>query len=233
MKFGDEFIVNIPLGFDPDHASIVRLNQLFQNGKRVTRFKSAANNSFIQDLTDVSSNRSLWYKVDEDSLIEINDAFLRTPIIVRNQVSDLISFQFALSVKRSEFLGEQKNLHNLGPAIIVTVVPQDETTHRVPRVGVHLRHVMVHTTLSSLIQRMGESTDHYPKWLLSALDGTHNKPRQRVLFLEETHRDLIKSCFNIPVSGGLLGHWMAAKFNELLCIGLQILKKNQPAIHGL
>ncbi len=91
MKFGDEFIVNIPLGFDPEHASIVRLNQLFQNGKRVTRFKSAANNSFIQDLTDVSSNRSLWYKVDEVSLIEIYDAFLRTPIIVRNEVSDLIT----------------------------------------------------------------------------------------------------------------------------------------------
>ena len=145
----------------------------------------------------------------------------------------LIYHHYTFADHRPVRLIRQKNVHDLGPAIIVTVVPQDETTHRVPTVGVHLRHVMVHTTLSSLIQRMGESTDHYPKWLLSALDGAHNKPRQRVLFLEETHRDLIKSCFNIPVSGGLLGHWMAAKCNELMCIGLQTLKKNQPAIHGL
>lgn len=76
MEYGDEFIVNIPPGFDPEHATNEGLNQLFKAGKRVTYFKSAANNSFFQDFTNASFNRSLWYKINEDSLIEINDAFL-------------------------------------------------------------------------------------------------------------------------------------------------------------
>ena len=59
------------------------------------------------------------------------------------------------------------------------------------------------------------------------LAGAVDQPRQRVLFLEDIHRDLTWSCFHLPVSGALLGPWMAAKFQELLCIGLQILK-NRP-----
>jgi AraC-like DNA-binding protein len=59
------------------------------------------------------------------------------------------------------------------------------------------------------------------------LDERHQRPRQRVFFLEDVHRDSIWSCFHLPVSGTLLGHWMSAKFDELLCIGLQILKNSR------
>jgi AraC-like DNA-binding protein len=47
-----------------------------------------------------------------------------------------------------------------------------------------------------------------------------------VFFLDEVHRDSIRSCFYLPVEGSLLASWMSAKFDELLCIGLQILKNS-------
>jgi AraC-like DNA-binding protein len=77
------------------------------------------------------------------------------------------------------------------------------------------------------MHRAGESGDAYPVWLQEILTGAYTKPRQRVFFLEDVHRDAIRSCFHLPVSGTLLGHWMSAKFDELLCIGLQILKNSQ------
>ena len=40
-----------------------------------------------------------------------------------------------------------------------------ETTYRVPRVNQPIRHVMVHTTLSNLMDRLGESRGDYPLWL--------------------------------------------------------------------
>ncbi|MDH4109683.1 MAG: AraC family transcriptional regulator, partial [Gammaproteobacteria bacterium] len=82
-------------------------------------------------------------------------------------------------------------------------------------------------TLSNLMERMSEPGDAYPDWLVEILDGRHKGPRQRVFFLEDVHRDPIWSCFHLPVSGTLLGKWMAAKFDELLCIGLQILKNSR------
>jgi len=90
--------------------------------------------------------------------------------------------------------------------------------------------VVVHTTLSNLLERTGESLDHYPGWLREILAGEFDQPRQRVLFLEDIHRDVTWSCFNLPVSGALLHHWIAAKFDELLCVGLQILKNSQAFI---
>jgi AraC-like DNA-binding protein len=122
-------------------------------------------------------------------------------------------------------------VHDLGPAIIVSAVPQTEITYRVPKINEIIRHVVVYTTLSNLMERMGESADVYPSWLREVLDGEFSKPRQRVLFLEDVHRDLTWSCFHLPVSGPLLGHWMSAKFHELLCIGLQILKNTQAFIN--
>ena len=104
-------------------------------------------------------------------MIEINDSLLRTPVAIRNEVSDLLSMQFVSSVKRSEFLGERKNVHDLGPAIIVSAVPRTELTYRVPRTNQTIRHVMVHTTLSNLMRRMGESSGDYPNWLREVLDG--------------------------------------------------------------
>jgi len=81
------------------------------------------------------------------------------------------------------------------------------------------------------MQRLGERASDYPNWLQEILSGEHDQPRQRVLFLENIHRDLIWSCFHLPVSGALLPPWLSAKFQELLCIGLQILKNSQSHTH--
>jgi AraC-like DNA-binding protein len=227
MKYGDEFLAEITPGFDPDLASAAALGELFQRAARISRFHSSSDNSFIQDLKATGLKGSICYKLDSDCMIEINNSFLRKPAVIRNEVSDLISFQFVSTVRRSEFLGERKNVHDLGPAIIVTAIPNTETTYRLPRINEPIRHVMLHSTLSNLMERMGEQKTDYPKWLVEILDGEHDKPRQRVLFLESIHRDLNWSCFHLPVSGALLNHWIAAKFHELLCIGLQILKNSQ------
>ena len=170
---------------------------------------------------------SMVYRIDRDCMIEINNTYLKTPIVIRNQDSDLISFQFVSTVKRSEYLGKRKNVHDLGPALLVSAVASTETTYRVPKANVQIRHVAVHTTLSNLMERIEEAVDSYPVWLEEILGGIHTKPRQRVFFLEDVHRDSIWSCFHLPVSGSLLGQWMSAKFDELLCIGLQILKNSR------
>jgi len=227
MIYGDEFCVEIAGGFDPDDVSPAGLGALFKNAERVTKFNSTPDHNFIHDLAFAGFEGPLCYRINRDCMIEINDAFLKTPIAIRNQVADIISFQFVSTVKRSEFLGKRKNIHDLGPALIVSAVPKKETTYRVPKSNVQIRHVAVHTTLSNLLERMQESRDAYPVWLLETLDGAQKKPTQRVFFLEDVHRDAIWSCFHLPVSGTLLGNWMCAKFDELLCIGLQILKNSQ------
>jgi AraC-like DNA-binding protein len=230
MYYGDEFCSNMPPGFDPEAASTEELSRLFEDASCISRFHSSPDQTFIHNKGIAGLEHSMCYRVDEDRLIEINNSFLRTPVVIRNGVSDLISFQFVSSVKRSEFLGQRRNVHDLGPAIIVTAVPEPETTYRVPKIHETIRHVVVHTTLSTLLDRTGESREDYPGWLQEILDGKFTKPRQRVLFLEDIHRDLTWSCFNLPVSGALLHHWIAAKFDELLCIGLQILKNNQALV---
>jgi hypothetical protein len=73
------------------------------------------------------------YRIDEDRMIEINDSFCCAPVAIRNEVSDLISFQFVSTVKRSEFLGQRKNVHDLGPAIIVSAVPRRKPLTACPR----------------------------------------------------------------------------------------------------
>jgi AraC-like DNA-binding protein len=235
VYYGDEFYLEITPDFDPGPVSEEELDHLFRNATRITQFHSSPNGSFIQNLTKPSMGKSLCYRIDEDCLIEINDSLLRTPVVIRNQVADVISFQFVSTVKRSEYLGKSKNIHNLGPAIIVSAVLNEETTYRMPNVGETIRTVIVYTTLSNLLTRMGESRDSYPDWLQEILEAKFDKPRQRVLFLEDIHRDLTWACFNLPVSGQLLKHWLAAKYTELICVGLQVLKnnlafvKNQPA----
>lgn len=230
MDYGDEYTIDIPPEFDLDSVSAANLSKLFKHARRVTRFDSAPDDSFFQDLTFTNFGELMSYKIDKDCIIEINHTFLRSPIVIRNQVSDLISFQFVSSLKRSEFLGERKNVHDMGPAVIVSAVPNKETTYRVPKTSENIRHVGIHTTLSNLMERMGESKDDYPDWLKEILNGDYEKPRQRVLFLEDIHRHLLWPCFNSPVSGALLNYWMSAKFQELLCIGLQILKNPQPLV---
>ncbi len=227
MIYGDEYCVRMAPGFDPEAASTAELSRLFENAPCISRFHSAPDNGFIPYMGTTALGRSHCYKLDEDRMIEINDSFLRTPVVIHNEVADLISFQFVSSVKRSEFLGERKNVHNLGPAVIVSALPGREITYRVPKVNETIRHVVVYTTLSNLMVRMGENSEDYPGWLRDILEGRHDQPRQRVLFLEDVHRELTWSFFHLPVSGPLLNHWMFAKFHELLSIGLQILKNDQ------
>jgi AraC-like DNA-binding protein len=227
MHYGDEYCVDVPPSFDPERASVEELSELFRNARLLTRFHDSPDGSITQVGAHTVLSRSLCYRVDADSLIEINDSLLRTPLAIRNEVSDLLSFQFVSTVKRAEFLGEYRNLHNLGPAIIVSAVPQAETTYRVPRTNETIRHVVVHTTLSTVLARLGESAAEYPPWVREILDGHHTRPRQRVLFLEDLHRDLTWSCFHLPVAENLRDHWMGAKFHELLCVGLQLLKNDQ------
>lgn len=227
MIYGDELCVEITADLHPDEISPARLGSLFRNARRLTKFASTPDNNFIHDLTFSGFDGSLCYRIDKDRMIEINDAELKSPIAIRNKVADIISFQFVSTVKRSEFLGKRKNIHDLGPALIVSAVPAKEITYRVPKANVQIRHVVVHTTLSNLMQRLAETRDDYPDWLKEILDGEQDKPSQRVFFLEDVHRDSIWSCFHLPVAGSLLGHWMSAKFDELLCIGMQILKNSR------
>lgn len=224
MYYGDEHLVEVGGGFDSETLTQAQLSALFRNSRRISAFESTANHDFIHDLNGGELGGSLCYRIDADRMIEINDARLTNPVVIRNRMADVISLQFVSTVKRSEFLGKRKNVHDLGPALLVSVLPGMETTYRVPRTHVQIRHVVVHTTLSTLMQRLGEAPDAYPDWLREMLDGSHTRPRQRVFFLEDVHRDSIWSCFHLPVAGTLLGHWMSAKFDELLCIGLQILK---------
>lgn len=227
MIYGDEFSVDIAPGFDPDQLSSASLGRLFRNARPLTRFTASPDRSFIHHPGTPMFGDSLCFRVDADGMIEINKAFLRTPVAIRNRVSDLISFQFVSTVKRSEFVGKHKNVHDLGPALIVSAIPRKEVTYRVPKTNVPIRHVVVYTTLSTLADRFGEPREAFPTWLREMLSGEHSRPRQRVYFLEEVHRDAIWSCFHLPVSGNLLGRWMSAKFDELLCVGLQILKNSQ------
>lgn len=227
MHYGDEHYVEVDGDFDPDALTRTQLAVRFRHARRITAFHSTPDHDFIHDLGDLGLAGSLCYRIDQDRMIEINDAFLTSPVVIRNRVADVISFQFVSTVKRSEFLGTRKNVHDLGPALLVSVVPAMETTYRVPRTNVQIRHVVVHTTLSNLMARLCEDVSAYPDWLIEILNGGHQRPQQRVFFLEDVHRDSIWSCFHLPVSGTLLGHWMSAKLDELLCIGLQILKNSR------
>ncbi len=226
MLYDDEYAVPIPPGFDLEAASAAELSRLFENARCFSRFHSAEDGSFVHYDDTPALGRTLSYRVDGDGMLEINDSFLRTPTVLRNEVADIITFQFISSLKRSEFLGDHKNIHDLGPAIIVTAIPGREFTYRVPKINETIRHVVVYTTLSNLMARMGEPLDAYPAWLKDILEGRHHQPRQRVLFLEDVHGDLTGPFFRRPVSGELLRHWMDAKFHELLSIGLQILKND-------
>jgi AraC-like DNA-binding protein len=227
MIFGDEYCVGISPGVDLDQLPESSVDDMFRNANRISRFASAEDHSFFHNVRDFGFEGLMCYRIDRDRAMEIDDAVIRSPIAIRNRVADLISFQFVSTVKRSEFVGKRKHVHDLGPALIVSAIPREETTCRVPRTNVPIRHVVVHTTLSNLLDSMGESREAYPDWLTAILDGRHRKPRQRVFFLEDVHRDAIWSCFHLPVSGSLLGHWMCAKFDELLCAALQILKNSR------
>jgi AraC-like DNA-binding protein len=227
MIYGDEYLVNISPDVDLEQVSRKQLHGWFKDAERLTHFSSCHDFSPTHDDAAARFEGLICYRINKDRLIEINDAIVRSPVVIRNRVGDVISFQFVSKVKRSEYIGKRKNVHDLGPALIVSVVPEPETTYRVPKTDTLIRHVVVHSTLSTLLSQVGEDRNAYPEWLLNCLDGKHRKPRQRVFFLENVHRDAIWSCFHLPVSGSLFRHWMTAKYDELLCIGLQILKNSR------
>ncbi|MDH3362380.1 MAG: AraC family transcriptional regulator [Gammaproteobacteria bacterium] len=227
MIYGDEYLVDVSSDEDLEDISRRELSKWFGHAERLTHFSSSPDFGPTLDHAASRFEGLLCYRINKDRLIEINDAVVRSPVVIRNRVGDVISFQFVSTVKRSEFLGKRKNVHDLGPALIVSVVPEPETTYRVPKTNTPIRHVVVHATLSTLLEQVGEDRCGYPGWLLDCLDGKHVKPRQRVFFLEDVHRDSIWSSFHLPVSGSLLRHWMSAKYDELLCIGLQILKNSR------
>lgn len=232
MLYGDESFVEVPADFDLDDVSAEQLRLLFERARPLTHFDSTPDHNSIID-TSCRINEGLRsHRVDRDRLIEINDALFRTPVAIRNWQADVISFQFVSTVQRSEYLGTRKNAHYLGPALIVSVLPAKEITYRVPKINVYIRHVAVHTTLSTLMQQTREPRGAYPNWLLERIEGVDNKPHQAVFFLEDVHRDLTWSCFNLPVAGSLIGRWMSAKFDELLCVGLQILKNSRDLADG-
>ena len=81
MLYGDEYCIEVPPGFEPDLASADELGSLFRDARAITRFGSAPDRSFIQDRTQPFLSRSLCYRVDADSLIEINDSMLHAPMI--------------------------------------------------------------------------------------------------------------------------------------------------------
>ena len=227
MNYGDEYLVNVSPDIDLEQVSRKELRRWFNDAERLTHFSTSPDFSSTHDPAASRFEGLLCYRINQDRLIEINDATVRSPVVIRNRIGDVISFQFVSKVKRSEYLGRRKNVHDLGPALIVSVVPEPETTYRVPKTNTHIRHVVVHATLSTLLDQVGENTAAYPQWLLDCLGGRHHKPRQRLFFLENVHRDAIWSCFHLPVSGSLLRYWMTAKYEELLCIGLQILKNSR------
>lgn len=228
MHYGDEYAISCEQPPDPDTMTASALGRLFRGARRLTRFDSTPDSSFIHDVALIGlEGRPLCYRINGSCMIEINDLTLDEPVVIRNQVADLISFQFVSMVRRSEYLGRQRQVHDLGPALIVTAVPRRETIYRVPETGVPIRHVAVHTTLSDMLERMHESRNEYPDWLRELLSGGEAKTQQRVFFLEDIYREPIWSCFHLPVAGSLVGAWMSAKFNELLCIGLQILKNTR------
>ena len=172
MHYGDEHLIEVSEAFDLEGLSRARLNALFRNAPRISAFESTPDHNFIQDLTAAGIEGPLCYRLNQDCMIEINEAFLKTAIVVRNQVADVISFQFVSTVKRSEFLGRRKNIHDLGPALLVSAVPRRELTYRAPKPNVPIRHVAVHTTLSNLMERMSEPVSAYPPWLTEMLQGT-------------------------------------------------------------
>ena len=244
MDYGKESITSLPAGFDASKFSAKNLEKIFKNGAVMSEFSKSESGSFIgpseqavglleksyKTPNTLSMNLLTGFKVDNDCMIEITNTSLTKPVALRNQLSDLMSFQFVSNIKRSEFIGNEKHTHDMGPAIIVSVVSDPEITYRIPKLNSSLRNVVVYTTLSNLMVRMGEDKNTYPVWLQSILDGDNDKPQQRVFFLEDIHRDLTWACFNIPVTGMLLNQWMTSKFYELLCVGLETLKNNHTVV---
>ncbi|MGA1079370.1 MAG: hypothetical protein ACO3WK_03245 [Steroidobacteraceae bacterium] len=94
MIYGDEYKVDVPEGCDLESLSQRQLERWFEDAERLTHFHSSPDFSPIHDRTKTQYAGLLSYRVNKDRLIEINDIILRSPVVIRNRVGDVISFQF-------------------------------------------------------------------------------------------------------------------------------------------
>ena len=88
MRYGDEYFVELSESLDPDELSRARLATLFRNARRISAFESTPNDNFIHELDAIGITGPLCYRIDQDCMIEINDAFLKDPVVIRNKVAD-------------------------------------------------------------------------------------------------------------------------------------------------
>jgi len=237
MDLGEQYVIRLAADELPDLSSPDVLRAMKDDGFRITQWSEAKDEDYFYYPPGLSQIRSpsdkfILLKVNDDCVIEVNDARVAQPLAVRNRVGDVISFQFVSRIVRSEIFGDVTRDQSLGPAIICTAVRDSVTSYRVPKHGEVLKFVVVHTTLSSLFDRLGEDISEYPRWLRECIDGKNSGPVQRVFFSEASHRNLVWPCFEPPVRGSLLKKWLAGKFWELLTIGLQSLKEDVSHVEG-
>ncbi len=231
VKFGELYIVDLKTVKSFPSSAKTSWHDLEGSGVQSTRFAEAEDESFA-DIPYPSSpirstdSKPIFFKVDADGIIEIQDVQIKSPTLSHNQIGDIITFQFVSKVARSEVLGDVTNTHNLGPAIICTAINDPISSYRLPKVGEISKCVVIHTTLSNLISRLGENLGDYPMWFRDCVMGNSAGQVQRVLFSDPAHRGLIWPCFQLPVGGNLLTKWLSAKFWELLTVGLHTLKED-------
>jgi len=231
MDLGEQYIIRLDAEQSPDLTSPDVLRSMEDKGFRITQWSDAKDEEFFYyqpglDQFRNASDNFVVLKINDDNVIEVNEARVSQPLAVRNRVGDVISFQFVSRVSRSETFGDVTREQSLGPAIICTAVRDSVTTYRIPKRGEVLKFVVVHTTLSTLFERLGEDVNEYPAWLRECIDGKGSGPVQRVLFSEASHRSLVWPCFQPPVRGSLRKKWLSGKFWELLTVGLQTLKED-------
>ena len=236
MDFGEQYLRYVDSACSLDLSSPKVLQALDGKELRLTQWAQTEAEGYFGYEPDLRQFRKatdnfVFFKVNEDSAIEMNDKRVTRPVVVRNRVGDTLSFQFVSHVARSEILGNVAREQSLGPAIVCTAVRGSVTSYRVPKRGATLRYVVIHTTLSNLFDRLGEDVRQYPAWLRGCLTGARAGPVQRVLFPDASHRNLVWPCFQSPVSGVLRKKWWSGKFWELLTIGLQSLKENRAHDH--
>jgi len=231
MKFGELYIVDLNTVKNFSSAGKITWQSLEKFSVKSTRFAEAEDASFADIPYNINPIRStdrkpIFFKIDADGIIEIQDVQIKSPTLSHNQIGDIITFQFVSKVTRSETLGDVTNTHNLGPAIICTAIGDPIDSYRLPKVGEISKCVIIHTTLSTLISRLDENMGDYPSWFRDCVTGHLAGPIQRVLFLDPAHRGLTWPCFQLPVGGNLLKKWLSAKFWELLTVGLHTLKED-------
>lgn len=231
MDIGEQYLIRVDAAASLDLTSPAVLRALKEKALRCTQWSETDDEDYFDYAPGLDQFRGpgdnfTFFKVNEDCVIEVNNARVAKRAVVRSRVGDALSFQFVSRVARSEILGDVTREQKLGPAIICTAVRDSVTSYRVPKHGEMSKYVVIYTTLSNLFDRLGENVREYPAWLRECIDGDKEGPVQRVLFSDANHRNLVWPCFQPPVRGALCKKWLVGKFWELLTIGLQSLKED-------